>query len=362
MGTLGLLLLVPIIWPFVAKGLWKHEITLPELAANLVIGVLVAVLGFYGSRYIQAQDVEVHNGRLLSKASHIVSCEHSYRCNCRESCSGSGSNKSCSQVCDTCYEHSHDVDWRLDTQVGTIEVPRVDRQGVREPQRFTQAKPGDPVSVAKAYQNYIKAAPHSLFNKATELSLKAQFEGRLPAYPAMVRDLHYVDRVVTEGVTLKNRAQWTTALQEMLADLGPKHEVNVVLVFTAERDPQYAEALRAHWLGGKKNDVVAVVGLTEEVIQWVRVFSWTDKELFKVQLRDELAQRPVLAVEPFIETLRSHIENSFVRKPMQDFEYLKNEIEPPLWLAILLGALAATASIGTSLVFSKNDYRGRKVY
>lgn len=354
MGTLGLLLLIPIIWPFVAKVLWKHEITLLEMAANLAIGMLFATLAFFGSRYLQAQDVEVHNGRLLSKASKIVSCEHSYPCNCRQVCSGSGNSRSCTQVCDTCYEHSHDVDWLLDTQVGTIEVPRVDRQGLKEPARFTKAKPGDAVSLAKAYQNYIKAAPHSLFNKATEMSLLAQFEGRLPNYPSQVRDLHYVDRVVLHGVPLKNRAQWNTALQEMLADLGPRHEVNAVLVFTKEADPQYAEALRAHWLGGKKNDVVAVIGTAENAIQWVRVFSWTDKELFKVQLRDDLAQLPELAVEPLIAVLRDHIKQGFVRKSMQDFEYLKNEIEPPLWLTILLGLMAAAVSVGVSISFARN--------
>jgi hypothetical protein len=263
MGVLTLILIVPLLWPFIAKALWKREITFFELGANLVVGILVAVGGYYASMHVQAMDVEIWNGTLVSKAKEKVSCSHSYTCNCRQSCTGSGQNQSCSQVCDTCYEHSHDYDWQLNTEVGSVLIDRIDRQGKEEPPRFTKAKPGDPVALSKPYQNYIKAAPDSLFNASTEQMLKAQFKDVLLAYPAHVYDYHYVNRVLTQGVSLPNLAEWNAELAELLAKLGPRRQVNAILVFTKQSNPQYAEALRAEWLGGKKNDVVVVVGVPE---------------------------------------------------------------------------------------------------
>ncbi|KWA84280.1 hypothetical protein WL29_23270 [Burkholderia ubonensis] len=361
MGTLGLLLLVPLVWPFVAKAIWKHEITLGELATNLAIGVLVVLAGYYGSRYAQAYDVEIHNGRLISKNSETVSCEHSYTCNCRQVCTGSGKDQSCSTTCDTCYEHSYDVDWKLKTEVGDIKVPRVDRQGTLEPPRFSRAQPGDPVSVEKAYQNYIKAAPDSLFNKATEDSLKAQFAGLLPAYPDDVYDLHYVNRVIVQGVPVPDLAQWNSDLQQLLATLGPKKQVNAVVVLTNLANPNFAEALRATWLGGKKNDVVVVLGVTQyPEVAWARVFSWTDRELFKVELRDELQNLHTLDRVKVLAAIRTHIERDFVRKSMKDFAYLQNEIEPPLWMVVLLAIVGLAVSVGVSMYFARNNVRSRQ--
>lgn len=356
MGTLGLLLLIPLVWPFVAKAIWSHEITLPQMGINLGVGVLVVLAGYYGSRYAQGYDIEIHNGRLTSKTSEHVSCEHSYSCNCREICTGSGKDRSCSTTCDTCYEHSYDVDWKLKTEVGDIKVSRVDRRGIFEPPRFSRAQPGDPVSVAKSYQNYIKAAPDSLFSKATEQTLKAQFEGRLPAYPDDVHDLHYVNRVIVQGVPVPDVARWNSDLQELLATLGPKKQVNAVLVMTNEVNPNFAEALRAAWLGGKKNDVVVVLGMPQyPEIAWTRVFSWTDRELFKVELRDDLQELHTLDRAAVMATLRKHIERDFVRKSMKDFAYLQNEVEPPLWLVVLLALGSLGVSVGVSMYFARNS-------
>ena len=359
MGVLSLILLIPLAWPFVAKALWKHEITLAEMGINLGVGVLVAVVGYMASLHIQALDTEIHNGVLVSKASERVSCEHSYQCRCRETCSGSGSSKSCSTTCDTCYEHAYDVDWNLNSDIGVVNVARVDRRGLQEPPRFTRAQAGDPVSLARSYQNYIKAAPDSLFNASVQQFLLTRYEGKIPSYPDTVYDYHYVNRVLAQGISVPELTAWNNDLARLLSRLGPRKQVNVVIVFTKEADPQYAEALRAAWLGGKKNDVVVVFGVPEyPKIGWARIVSWTDKELFKVQLRDALQSMETLDRPLVMNLLDEHISGHFVRKSMKDFEYLKNEATPPTWLAALLAVLAAAASIGLSVYLSRNQYRG----
>ncbi len=358
METLALLLVAPLVWPFIAKAIWKHELTLPEMAANIAVGVLIVVSGFFLSRYAAAYDIEILNGQVTSKAREQVSCEHDYKCRCRQVCTGTGKNRSCSEQCDTCYEHSYDYDWMLRTTVGSIEVNRVDRQGTTEPPRFSRAQAGDPVAKSNSYTNYIKAAPDSLFNTLADQKALSQFAGKVPAYPANIYDYHYLDRVLALGVNVPDVASWNRKLAEALRQLGPTRQVNIVLVLTAERDPQFADAIRAAWLGGKKNDVVVVLGVGENLaIDWARVVSWTDNELFKVQLRDELAELKTLERDAVLELITKHVAAGFKRKPMADFEYLKDRVAPPMWLALLLAALGLVASIVTSVVLSRNMVR-----
>lgn len=357
MTTLALLLVFPLLWPIVAKHIWKHEITLVELALNVVIGALVVSAGWALGKYAQAHDIEILNGQVTGKYSQRVSCEHSYSCRCRESCSGTGKNRSCSQVCDTCYDHDYDIDWNLKTSLGDIEIERVNRQGTIEPPRYSRAASGDPVAQSHAYQNYIKAAPDSLFNALSEKQALQRFVDQVPAYPDKVYDYHYVDRVLTAGVAVPDLAAWRQDLANALRVLGPAKQANVVVLFSKESDPQFASAVNAKWLGGKKNDVVVVLGTPQyPEISWVRVLSWTDKEVFKVQLRDALLDLKTVERGAVLSTITGHIEKGFVRRPMEDFAYLKHQIEPPGWVVALLVALSVVTSVGASGYLSRNEF------
>lgn len=358
MEKLALLLVFPLVWPFIAKAIWKHEITLGELAANIAIGALIVVVGWYGGKYGQMHDVEVLNGQVVSKSRDRVSCEHSYRCRCRESCTGSGQERRCWETCDTCYEHGYDIDWNLQTTVGGIEVARVDRRGLTEPSRWTRADVGDPVAKTSSYVNYIKGAPDSLFNALKDLKSVEQHGHHVPPYPRNIYDLHYLDRVISVGFALPEASHWNLGLAMLLRKLGHEKQVNVVVVFTKGSDPEFATALRAKWLGGKKNDVVLVIGAPAyPEIAWTRVVSWTDNELFKVQLRDEIQALKTADRFVLLPLLEKHIRQGFERKPMADFAYLADEIEPPTWLIAVLFVLSVFISFATSVLLSSNMHR-----
>lgn len=356
MTTLLLLLVFPLLWPFAAKLIWKHEITVLEMLGNLAVGVVIVLIGWYAGKYVQAMDVQVLNGQVQGKYSERVSCSHSYSCNCVESCSGSGQNRSCSTTCQTCYDHPYDVDWNLKTSVGELEINRVDRQGTVEPPRYTKAAAGDPVAKTEAYLNYIKAAPSSLFNSLSDKTALSLYGDKVPEYPREVYDYHYLDRVLSVGVPVPELPAWNLELANRLRTLGVAKEVNTVVLFTKEANPQFATAVHAKWLGGKKNDVIVVVGTPKfPEIAWVRVLSWTDREVFKVQLRDALFDLKTVDRNTLLGTVTTHIEKGFKRRPMADFAYLDEEVEPPGWLLAVLFVVSAAVSIFTSIKLSQNS-------
>lgn len=138
-------------------------------------------------------------------------------------------------------------------------------------------------------------------------------------------------------------------------DLGKAKEVNAVIVVTNEVNSNYANALSAYWLGGKKNDVIVVLGAPEfPKRSWARVISWSDSEVFKIELRDALQAMDEFTAEDVVNTMSQHISKSFVRKPMEDFSYLKDTIEPPVWLLVTLLLLSAAASIGCTIICVRN--------
>lgn len=362
MESLIFVLLFPLIVPWITKLIWPHEIKWVEMLTALGVGVVVSAIVFACGMVSQTADVEVWNGEVISKTTEHVSCSHSYDCNCRtvripQSCSGSGTKRTCSgggteRKCDTCYEHRFDVSWDVHSNVGNWNISRVDRQGLVPPPRWTQVNPGDPASSTHMFTNYVKAVPDSLFHA----NLTNTFEGKIPEYPSSIYDYYKIDRVLSVGVPVPDIGNWNQDVSNMLRKLGPQKQANAIVVFVNTADESYMHALEGKWIGGKKNDVIVVMGVTEyPKIDWVGVSSWTDKAILKVQLRDDIMALGTVDRPKIINAINSNIMKTFTRKQMKDFEYLKYQIEPPFWvltLAIILGILA---SLSTSYAFYRNN-------
>lgn len=342
METLILATIFPIAWPIFSKIVWRRDIEMSMFLVHLLLFTVSCIgLYFYGV-HSKTTDVEIWNGQVTSKTSDHVFCSHSYSCNCKTNSKGTTS-------CDTCYEHSYDIDWNVQSSAGNFTIDRIDRRGTKEPPRWTVVQAGQPVSQKYDFENLIKGAQDSLFHEHEYHPEK--YPGMLPDYPSNVYDYQFVDRVISVGgVSVPNMSEWNTKLALMLRDLGPAKQANVIMVFANTSDTMYADALRRHWLGGKKNDVIIVFGTPKfPEIEWVRVISWTDKNIFKVTLRDNLMGIGTLKnPDTITQTIHTDIMRLFVRKKMKDFEVLKYEIVPSgtimtvVWILATFGTLLFT--------------------
>lgn len=352
---LMLFMLIPLLVPFAIRFFSgrKQDITFRETLVNVValctLSIIVWACGTYGA----AMDTQILNGKVTDKKKVWVSCEHSYQCNCRQSCSGSGSSRSCHQVCSTCYEHINDWDWDVFTTVGTITIDRVDRRGSNEPPRWTAVVKGEPAAQTASYQNYLKLAPDSIVNAAKVQFLQASY----PAYP-QVYDYYRINRVINMANAPADFVKdLNDKLNNRLRDLSFQKEVNVVVVLTNHKNPDYMEGLRAHWLTGKKNDVVVVAKPNAGVFEWVRVFSWSKNEIFNVQLRDKLQGQKIDAT--FVDSaIGSTIVDSFIRRSMEEYKYLEDDFDPPVWLIVMMVIIGLVGSIIATIIALKNDYFG----
>ncbi len=349
---LAMLLLVPILIGLVGFFSSKGRVTLKEFFVMELAVALVLAVGIGISFYTATGDVELWNGRVVKKVKERVSCEHSYSCNpypCN--CDKNG----CQTCWQTCYEHSNDWDWNLYTNNNeTITIKRVDRQGSKEPLRWTQAQLRNPTALQHRFTNYIKASPDTILRRRGVLK---QFQKLVPAYPIGVYDYHYADRFVSVGVPEPNARDWNRLLQELNADLGPSKEVNIIVVAVKTDDPAYQYALEEAWVGGKKNDFIVLLGVTEYPrISWVRVSSWSKSEDLKVELRDAIQEIGTMADrEKLVETLRGLVIKKFVRRHMSEFKYLVAGLQPGNTATVILFIVGLLVQIGLLIYFYRED-------
>lgn len=340
----------------------SREITWRELLLQSGVQLLIAVVSAAVVYHANTHDDEVWTGVVTTKQRERVSCSHSYPCNCRQVCtSDSKGNQSCSTVCDTCYEHSYDYNWVVYFSTGDeVDIDRVDRQGVREPPRFSAVKLGEPAAIEHGYTNYIKAAPDTLFRRQ---GLVDKYASSLPAYPGRVYDYYKIDRFVSVNMNVTNRSEWNHALMELNADVGNKRQADVAVVLARNVPREWFFALEEKWLGGKKNDVVVVVSVNDAgVINWVETMAWVTDPIFKVRLRDDLMSPGANVLDPkfTLPIVRKHVMESYHRKPMADYEYLKSNIRPSTteWLLALIFGIAVAA--GISYIMHREDVFGEE--
>ena len=353
-----LILLFPIIWAWITKMIWPHKICWKELGLQLVIITVVCVGIVAMGRSSAMTDTEVWNDEVVEKTRETVSCEHSYQCNCvtipTDSKGGSIT------TCQTCYDHDNDFDWNVYASTGIgVRINRIDERGVKEPPRWTAARIGGPFSSSRTYTNYIRASSGSLFNDS-EFSTE-EFAGLIPPYPDKIYDYYRKDSVVSMGVPLKDFKEWNSAINDINKKLGPKKKVNLSTIFVKSNNSAYIHALEKEWVGGKKNDVVVVFGVPNyPKIDWVRIMSW-DNEHLKANLRANLEKFKELnedTVQLAPAVMKANIEKHYKKMNMEDYEYLKDNIEPPTWVLILAAIVSIGGSIGLTFFFYKNDVFG----
>lgn len=361
-----LVLLPALILPWVCRAIWPHKITWLEMGIQLGVGALLTTVVYVAGVHSQTADTELLNGEVVSKQRTHGSYLRSYDCRCRQVCTGSGNSRSCNRKCDTCYENRYTVTWACDTTLGKYTIEHFDRTSRSvydspDPAFFTQIQKGDPVARKHAFTNYVKAAPDSLFHHFDAKSNK--FKDLIPEYPLEVYNFYSVNRVLPVGVNVPDIKEWNWELSLLLRKLGPQKQANVVIVLVNTADQSYIHALEGKWIGGKKNDIIVVIGTTSyPKIDWVAVSSWTDSQIFKVQLRDEIMALGTVDRTKVLSAIDTHTMKSFVRKSMKDFEYLKHKAEPPVWVLTLAIVLGMLASIGCSFYFHRNDPFGNTRY
>ena len=320
----ALLLLLPFIlallaW-YILKAKGEDYFGLLQVGISMAICLLIAGAGLGLEFYGVTSDTEIWSGSITGKQREEVSCRHSYKCNCYNTTDKDGHS---TEHCSTCYEHSFDVDWNLFFSTGKeMSIDTVDRQGLNMPPRWGVAYVGEPTAEAHSFTNYFLASPDNIMLRH---DAPPGFSGLIPTYPSTVSDYYHCNRfLLGGGVPLKGQHDWEWLLDKMNADLGHVKQVNIIMILAYTADPRYEYALEKAWVGGKKNDLIVIIGTTKyPAIDWVRIVSWTTDASIKVVLRDDIQGIGTLDQrDAIMGVIRKEVTTRFQRRHMKDMKYL----------------------------------------
>lgn len=351
MGYYLLLILVPAFTIVLcSKWIFPHKITLKEwglqfLALVISTGLCLSIIA--SSSFLSTYDTEILNGYVVSKAPHKVSCEHQYKCG--ETCSAdSKGNITCIPI--YCDEHAYDIDWDIKTTVGEFTIDRINRQGTKEPPRFTNTKIGEFAASSHFTKNYL-LIDKSRFD--TDEAIVKKYKGKVPKYPETF-DYYRFNRVVNTTDRLFNYLN--VFLNDHLREMGAKKQLNIIVVVTEYSDDFY-NALYKEWNGGKKNDVILVYGIdSSNNIKWFRSTSFADgqdnRELL-ARLRIETHDQQLSL--NLVRKQLSIIDKNFTRLPNETFNYIDSFQDISIGLILFCMFFNILTSIGIAYYMYKED-------
>lgn len=321
-----LLMLIPLLIAVVVLVYFKGKDTIGDFFIQIGAVALVMAAGIGISYWGRTTDTEILNGQVTGKQRVQVSCSHSYECNCYTTSDSKGNT---TEHCSTCYEHSFDVNWEVNSNVGTVDINRLASQGLEMPPRWGAAFIGEPFSTSHRYTNYILANPDSvLLGQKGDVQT---FGPLIPKYP-QVYDYYKIHHVINENVPFAPGVveQWDWLLNEADKNLGPMKQVNVLLVFARTTDPAYVYAFKDGWLGGKKNDAIVLIGSSDgHTIAWDDIISWGTDKSYNIQLRDRIREIGTLDKrDDIIKAINEETVAHFQRLHMKTMKYLTSNFQP----------------------------------
>lgn len=356
MGTafifLGLLILGFLVQGIVAL-VFRQQITPKEwllcLGASLASAIICC--GFMAlSAWKDVSDWEILNGEVVGKKNEKVHCRHSYSCNCVTVSCG----KDCSTtICQTCYDHSFDIDWWVNSTIGKFDIDTIDRQGLKEPPRWTKAFIGEPVSRENWYKNYL-LIPNNLIIVNRE-DLVEKYKDKIPGYP-QTYDVYRANHVLTVDYALKDIQKWNDHLANLLKETGPGARANIVLVITSIPDPNYFYAIQTAWTGGKKNDIVVIISAEKDgTINWARSMSHSKDSMVTVSIDSDLEATKMLTMS-VIDVVNKNVYAHYKKMEFEkDYEYLTENLKPSFGVIIFCFFFQLFCSIAIAILAVKHD-------
>ena len=205
-----------------------------------------------------------------------------------------------------------------------------------------------PTSVGHTYENIIAAANNNVIHTKVPKESIVQLvnKGKLIAYPSLYKGKYgetLLNRIIDTTGQLKNPRETLIQLNKLALIVGATKQANPIIYITSE-DRSFKDALSQYWKMGKKNDVTLVLGVDKEgTIQWSDVICFTNNTDFNFDMQNIFTKNKININDKIVlDNMESVITKAYIRKPMEEFAYLKENITLEWYwqVIILLGNIA----------------------
>lgn len=358
-----LVFLLPALFAVVAmKVIFKREITTREffihLGSSLGITVVIYAISF-AFLYSSMADTQILNGMITNKFKHTEicseysSCENYYiKTKTKTRINSKGKLERYTETYKV-FLYSTEFDWYLQTSTDdNIKIKRVNDRGDVMPPRWNMAHVGDYSASTSIYINPLLSGDVSLFNTAADSGLYSDEDLKdIPDYPE-VYDYYRFNPVI--NLTQHDVSFIRTELNKQMRTMGASKQANVIFVVIDSNinGDDFTKKLKQKWNGGKKNDIIIVVGIDKiKNITFLTSNSYADgsgNELLHSTLKMRyIANESVLDLNE-VRVIMSIIDDKFNRLPASEFNYMLTDVKPSFMLIIII--IILTLGVGYILV------------
>jgi len=303
------------------------------------MSVLVAIIFRYFAVDSLTKDVEYWGTRFERVEYHERWDEYIHQTCTRTCCCDSKGNNCSTETYDCSYVQNHPAKWikvdhlnnghytskseylRLKKKNGNSQFKdmRRDYHSVDGDMYYTMWNKDtityECITTAHIYENKTQAVPN-IFEYPDVDSLDIS-KYRLFTYPQIYRHTQ-------RSLLGYNDKKATKLLQILNGDLGNKKQVKVFILVYNNQPMKAANLQEALWKGGNKNEFIIPISIDDNSKPiWCLPFSWSEKELAKVNIRDYVMDQEKLDLSKIVDYSYKQIKKNYKRKEFTDFDYLE---------------------------------------
>ncbi len=137
---------------------------------------------------------------------------------------------------------------------------------------------------------------------------------------------------------------------------GKKNQFRTYVLFFNHDEFEKSELQKSYWQNGNKNEFIICLGMKGDSVAWTNSFSWCDMPKLEVKTRSYFIDNPKLDLVKYGTWLNNNIDENWVRKEFEDFNYIDIELSIGQYIALLFLTIVFNVGVGIAVIYNNINY------
>ena len=137
---------------------------------------------------------------------------------------------------------------------------------------------------------------------------------------------------------------------------GKKNQFRTYVLFFNHDEFEKSELQKSYWQNGNKNEFIICLGMKGDSVVWTNSFSWCDMPKLEVKTRSYFIDNPKLDLVKYGTWLSNNIDDNWVRKEFEDFNYIDIELSIGQYIALLFLTIVFNVGVGIAVIYNNINY------
>ena len=137
---------------------------------------------------------------------------------------------------------------------------------------------------------------------------------------------------------------------------GKKNEFRTYILFFNYDEFDKSELQKSYWQNGNKNEFIVCLGMKGDSVAWTNSFSWCDMPKLEIKTRSYFINNPKLDLVKYGTWLNNNIDENWVRKEFDDFNYIDIELSTGQYIALFFLTIVFNIGIGAAVIYNNVNF------